>query len=942
MKRKRGKKQKSKSKKTEKSAVTFEDRIKKPAAEVNKEKVILLLFLVFVILTLIIMFRSQLPEQKLLGAAVSDLQLEKTKFDAGEKLQGKITLALHPEDILPENSIFLIKILTNASKCPLKYVCPNGLTVQWYVFNATTQSCELFKPDPEGECCLRAGTNCKQAILNKDFNSGFEATRVERWNRFFFPFGAFPPEAVGTEDVAVGVDAEENTIFSSAAYHDSSFQQTETNGTIVLMQNIAGRNFKVSDLSSAIPWCYDNDLGKNPSIRGRCYAGNSTGTYEYNDTCEGGSVKEYYCEDNTCKSEVIGCPAGITCVNGACSSGGGGGGGSDCEDSDGGSNPNVKGTCTELGGRYSYTDFCNNQTLIEYECINGKCEAQMVFCLYGCSDGRCLPSAAEFTSGAITITSRAITGRQWIPSNSLSWAVAWEDTLGEGRNCAFEVVIKSNNNRSLHYYYSLNQICQAPSNNMTDKYIILSAPDPTEDPSYYGGINWKKEERDLYSDWNNAFGSESVEDTLIEVKLISYTKFVGEYFYNQKVWWDYIKLVKPGYYEAKDCLSQGKKCCLEGTGYGTYFGDQLKCDYGECWEYCAESKVLTLKQFIQNSETRNKYNKTSGECQFVRDGTVVSLNDYCYPGYAGSGYTACINTGSNAPANCKNWSNAYEVNLSKLNLRLPSQNGSYTLNVSFIYANTAEEVYEIFSRTMSLAVGEVVGGGGGAGGQENWACDAWSACINGLQYANCTETNTGRQELKNRTCCWSCTEWEPSECPENLTQTRTCVESTTMECLIQNATKPDEVQSCTRTRPCSQDDWQCSAWSKCEEGRRYRTCNKINNCDENDPSSYVPVQEESCRKTIFGGLMIYIIIIIIAAAVAILLFLKFFRKPSTGLPGKTLEVKKAKPEARYPEVVSYIKEALAAGASKKEIETKLLEAGWPKDIIDESFAAAGA
>lgn len=44
---------------------------------------------------------------------------------------------------------------------------------------------------------------------------------------------------------------------------------------------------------------------------------------------------------------------------------------------------------------------------------------------------------------------------------------------------------------------------------------------------------------------------------------------------------------------------------------------------------------------------------------------------------------------------------------------------------------------------------------------------------------------------------------------------------------------------------------------------------------------------------------------------------------------------------KYPEVASYIKDALAAGAAKPDIKVKLNEAGWPDEIIEESFQEMG-
>ncbi|MEM4641089.1 MAG: hypothetical protein QXW65_01030 [Candidatus Pacearchaeota archaeon] len=884
MKRKRGKKQKSKSKKTEKSAVTFEDRIKKPAAEVNKEKVILLLFLVFVILTLIIMFRSQLPEQKLLGAAITKIELQKTQLNASEKLQGNVVLTLQPEDILPKNSVMKFLILTNASKISKQYICPNGRTILWK--NET----DIIEPDPEGKCCLVSGQNCAQIVLNSGFDADLD-TASGRWQKIARNAS---PEQISIIDFPID---EEN--ISRVAALDSSPSGEQARAFVALKQVFTGaRSIKISDLTQwIVPVPPESPEG--PGVTGAAIVVPPPQLHY--------TLTVIVTGEGTITSQ----PEGINCI--------------------GVSGVNVTCKATYVANTNVILTASPASNFVSW---SGACSGNATTCTVTMNSEKTVSAFFKLREGI----------------DSLFYDVSYESD----NPCAFEIVVrgvsKENAPRALHYFYNLSSACPITDfcrNNASEKCISRALEQPE-----IGLVSLKE---NLYKDWIGFFGS--TEDNLTSIELVSYSKVSNNEIYSQVVYFDNVKIKKPAIIpercEEANTRESPKKCCVAGTGYGNYYGEQLACDPGyECWSKCTNSVNMTLQEFISKSAQSQKYNKTEGLCQAIVDGAIIELYDWCGEGDAGKGYTACLDTSNTSRlVSCRNWNNAYEVNLSKLNLAAPNENGTYQLLWLFTYTPRStlcdedgdgeyDDPCTIFSKTVSFTVGTPLGGG--AGSQENWACDAWSACINGLQYANCTETNTGRQELKNRTCCWSCTEWEPSECPENLTQTRTCVESTTMECLIQNATKPDEVQSCTRTRPCSQDDWQCSAWSKCEEGRRYRTCNKINNCDENDPSSYIPVQEESCRKTIFGGLMIYIIIIIIAAAVAVLLFLKFFRKPSTGLPGKTLEIKKAKPEARYPEVVSYIKEALAAGASKKEIEAKLLEAGWPKDIIDESFAAAGA
>ena len=51
--------------------------------------------------------------------------------------------------------------------------------------------------------------------------------------------------------------------------------------------------------------------------------------------------------------------------------------------------------------------------------------------------------------------------------------------------------------------------------------------------------------------------------------------------------------------------------------------------------------------------------------------------------------------------------------------------------------------------------------------------------------------------------------------------------------------------------------------------------------------------------------------------------------------------KMGKKKVKVPaELISYVKDALAAGASKAEIKAKLLEVGWPKEVVDEALKSS--
>ena len=57
---------------------------------------------------------------------------------------------------------------------------------------------------------------------------------------------------------------------------------------------------------------------------------------------------------------------------------------------------------------------------------------------------------------------------------------------------------------------------------------------------------------------------------------------------------------------------------------------------------------------------------------------------------------------------------------------------------------------------------------------------------------------------------------------------------------------------------------------------------------------------------------------------------------------KHKSVKKSfdQPKKENSELINYIRDALASGATNKEIRQKLLEAGWPNNAIDDAFKKA--
>lgn len=538
-------------------------------------------------------------------------------------------------------------------------------------------------------------------------------------------------------------------------------------------------------------------------------------------------------------------------------------------------------------------------------------------------------------------------------NKQLKWKVAL-DPFSSGTGYAFEVIVKGktpqNVEKALHYWYNLGKTC--PYGNS-----CISKTVPQVDKVLEDGA-------DLYNDWVNKEGSP--EDTITEIWLVSHGKFDNYNYYGQRVYFDNIELRKYGEEPSLQCTARNKKCCLKGSGIGNFY-EQFVCPQNqECWDECGANLTLNLagaNSFISLSSTPQNFNKTDGICQAIVEGTIIQLYDSCYS--PNQGYTACLDTSNescnSALCRCRNWNNLYVVNLSSsiFNQFKVSKNGTYSLNMRVRYKSTTypnlDEIL-IYETSAPFTVG-VPGAPPGCPDEQNYNCinapivQDWGSCIAGTQTraVNCSYNGTN-----------------PSLCPAY----KVVVES----------------QACNVTNPCTENNYSCDSWQPepCSpQSTQTRICTLTGTCDPNAPGATEPAKERTCDinviteyiraqynqgfsrsqveksllsvgwskseiesviNTVYGieekpsltWLWIVIIVVVVAAAIVVVIV---FVLPKSK-KGKPKEKAGAGAEA-YPELTSYIKDALAAGATKQEITTKLQEAGWPKDAIEESFKAVG-
>jgi len=140
--------------------------------------------------------------------------------------------------------------------------------------------------------------------------------------------------------------------------------------------------------------CEDTDGGRDYYEQGET---TEPSGFEARDQCiNGETVLEYYCDDDELVASArFDCPSGYACSAGACLET------STCEDSDGGTDYYEAGT-TELEGISSESDYCIDNTLVEYYCDGSRSVDSIEFLCphgYGCVDGECTSYCTETDGG---------------------------------------------------------------------------------------------------------------------------------------------------------------------------------------------------------------------------------------------------------------------------------------------------------------------------------------------------------------------------------------------------------------------------------------------------------------------------------------------------------------------------------------------------------------
>lgn len=401
-------------------------------------------------------------------------------------------------------------------------------------------------------------------------------------------------------------------------------------------------------------------------------------------------------------------------------------------------------------------------------------------------------------------------------------------------------------------------------------------------------------------------------------------------------------------YECSSCSKP--ECKYIGTDsegwYANCFGQQVLIKYAECGNLPSSYAPVCL-------------NGTFGVGWYepYRCYSMTMMIENCN----------CSNGACAANVNCSGWNNSYEIplgNLYALGLqKTPSKSAYYLLVVNINYNDTfivpKDSIRAGFfvveqprhKACVNYSCVYVAGEGddecssdADCSCEPNWSFGPWSACINGVQYANVTDLNGCLPpRIVSRACqvqaVWNCA-WQ--KCNGSI-QEKLCV-------CISNC-DASNMSYVAETRVCCVEDWICSQWSKCENGFKKRTCQDVRGCNTTFTK---PLEIEACRET--KETLLYTLIAILAIVIVFLLIAKtkltdlltrkyFVRRSLENFevpfpPSSRPRLKKEKVESHKFEnnyLVEHIKRALRAGFSRQEIETGLLKAGWSKKAIDEAF-----
>ncbi|MCX8194211.1 MAG: hypothetical protein N3G19_02500, partial [Candidatus Pacearchaeota archaeon] len=595
-----------------KSHKDFKRNDREPALE----KIVLVLFLVFVIIATVILFKVPTSTQYVptTGKALASVNLEKAEYNASERLKGTITLQMEQPDVLPKETKFEIFISTNVPECQLKYICPNGISIDWHSYDPATGTCNTINSDPESTCCFLMGSACIQVILNSKFND----IDLGSPNWYALPFGT-NPTAIGVEDFIDPVTS--NVTLEKALFLDTTdIAYTIPNTTATAYQLLLNRQFAVKELREsaeyiaieAPPGLYPFWIknGTNVTYRAKMFlwGQEASGASFSWELIQDGNVPIGYLNSTTGQDIQFSATAKGTAT--------------------------LKVTATSQGRTVTtFRSICVWLNDVIIEC--GYTSPIEVFS----SDTKDIDKGLILKFDSTAQEQKELKKELYFQApptaqrGEMKWTLAYITTtpIIQSTGCAFEVIVKGKNAtnesfvRTLHYWYkvptAISPYCNKPQDTPTDKYIDLSSQLPPQTKAKNFSI-------DLYSNWTSAFGAGSQNDIIYEIYLVSrgFWEQTTNLIHGQRVYFDNVELRK---YSATpepslNCTARGKACCPKGSGLGNYLGDQLNCpeETHKCYDRCAPSllPIRNFEGFKALSSTSTKFNRTTEKCKVLVEG----------------------------------------------------------------------------------------------------------------------------------------------------------------------------------------------------------------------------------------------------------------------------------------------------------------------------------
>ena len=139
-----------------------------------------------------------------------------------------------------------------------------------------------------------------------------------------------------------------------------------------------------------------------------------------------------------------------------------------CTDSDGGKNYYTKGTTWDVWSGIDKIDYCDNNIVVEYYCLDDWRKLEIFSCIYGCKDGACLATNQTGNQTNVTLSPNnkcvdSDGGKNYFVFGKLSGTDNWGNVIDQPDICASKIAVVEKFCESYSYsyeYYYCPKSCQ--------------------------------------------------------------------------------------------------------------------------------------------------------------------------------------------------------------------------------------------------------------------------------------------------------------------------------------------------------------------------------------------------------------------------------------------------------------------------------------------------